>query len=819
MDFRTTLTRGLFFPVVVLCLGAVAAGQQPTPQQKWAKLEPMVVPLPAGAIAFHFGGHNFPGMKRVTSGTEYSDEAGFGFVKPHDLSNTGNYGWPTTFHQALVFPEASGVDFEFKVKVPPGAYFAHLTYSSLIRPDMTDIRYQLKLNDWTIMDDAPTPEQFNSEKYLYRFLWTQYSERPDAIWRNYLRKMYISETHLIDAPDGVVSLKGINQVLYALILLPADRKAQFEQFVKTLDQKLLDSYHDGAYYLIAPQTKPQKQSGDGDYLVYLPNGGQVVMPWTGPTPEERTRTAIKRVGVRGQRLAVQIAVVPFAELGKSTLELADLKGPAGTIPKSAIQGYFKNYSYGGVNKVMIQAEDVPGRASIAEMILLPSLTLEMEKGVTQNYWLWMQIPSAASPGVYRGTFTFRPGTGKATGIPVAIEVYDFALEEDPPLAFGTYGWGADPTLVDETTRRKVMTERFQIMRELGFNGFSLHAPLIRRAEDGTLSMTFDRLPLEVAKAVGMGRNAQQAMMVENFFLLGRYIGYRMPGSKGPEDIDATPGKELTLAGFDDLFVKFAADYKKALDAIGLPIVANIVDEPREMYINPWNRNFADSMKYIALTRNSGNWRIAMNPMGDICHYANKDYTPFIDACDVMSTHSWPRAEKIMKLTPEKGKTLWLYNCGLDRFTWGFYNWKVRSSGRWEWHFAFPQPDSSFREYKSAEWYNPFSSNYGFGPPAPYAKYRGGVLFQSGVLEAAEGINDTRYIRTLETAMAKSGRDPASVTKAKALLESIRAEIPDYPKVEGLGTGTGVGAVKADRASALTESWRQQIAELLKVLAN
>jgi hypothetical protein len=810
------------FVVLTLCLATMTFSQTApvtlTPQQKWGKvLTPMEVALPDGALAFHFGGHNFPTMKRVTSGSEYSDQSGYGFIKAHDMSNTGNYGWPTTFHQALVYPEKSGVDLEFKVKVTPGKYWAHLTYNPFIRPDMTDIRYQLKLNDWTIMDDNPTPEQFNGEKYLYRFLWTQYSEKPDAVWNNYLKKMYISQVHEINAPDGVVTLKGINQVLYALILVPAEKKREFDQMVTTLDRQMLDSYHNGAYYAVPEHAKPQKQAADGDYLLYVPAEGQTVMPWTGPTADERTRTAIKRGGVPSQRLAIQLAVVPFADLGKSELALHDLKGDGGTIPATSIKGHFKNYRSGNLNKAMFSRDDWGSKCDVTEMVLLPSLSLEMEKGITQNFWLWMQIPDSARPGTYKGVFTFRPAAGKSTDVPVEIEVYNFALAQDLPDAFGMYGIGVDPTLVDDATRKKVMTDRFTWMREIGLNAITLRTPSITKANDGSLTMTYDTVPLEVARAVGMGKNPQQAMMIENLFILGRYIGYRMPGSPGPEAVDRAPGMELTLPGFDDLFIRYAGELKKTLDSFGLPIVANIVDEPREKYVNPWNRNFDDTMKYIALTRKSGNWRVAMNPMRDIDHYVNKDYTPFIDACDVMSTHAWPYAEKIITQTPQKGKTLWLYNCGMDRLTWGFYNWKVQSTGRWEWHFAFPEEDS-FREYKSAEWYNPFTNNNGYGPPAPYAKYPGGMLYQSVFLQVAEGINDARYLYTLEKAIAKPNQDAATVEKAKALLDTIRKQIPDYPKVEGLGTGAGVGAVKSDQALALTETWRTQIAELLKVLA-
>ena len=74
----------------------------------------------------------------------------------------------------------------------------------------------------------------------------------------------------------------------------------------------------------------------------------------------------------------RVAVVPFENLGACELALSDLSGPAGTIPASAIEGYFVNYNYAPLGP---QAR-----------VLLPSLALNMEAGITQSFWLRMVIP-------------------------------------------------------------------------------------------------------------------------------------------------------------------------------------------------------------------------------------------------------------------------------------------------------------------------------------------------------------------------------------------------------------------------------------------
>ena len=100
---------------------------------------------------------------------------------------------------------------------------------------------------------------------------------------------------------------------------------------------------------------------------------------------------------------------------------------------------------------------------------------------------------------------------------------------------------------------------------------------------------------------------------------------------------------------------------------------------------------------------------------------------------------------------KEGKTLWLYNTGMDRFSWGFYNWRARSEGRWEWHFCWPD-DAAHGGYPGREWYNPFTAVHGFAPYAPPADYPGGMLFQSKFLDVSEGITDYAYLITLNKAI-------------------------------------------------------------------
>src|SRR6185369_3471307 len=142
-----------------------------------------------------------------------------------------------------------------------------------------------------------------------------------------------------------------------------------------------------------------------------------------------------------------------------------------------------------------------------------------------------------------------------------------------------------------------------------------------------------------------------------------------------------------------------------------------------------------SQRYEHLRRLAqGNRRFSHDctPLGD-SGGKGLDYTSLIDHHDIISTHPGKGSERLMTLTPQKKKMLWLYNTGMDRTSWGFYNWRVDSVGCWEWHFCWSEDGSNYGYVNGGEWYNPFTNVDGFSPHAP-AGYRGCLRwngFQSG----------------------------------------------------------------------------------------
>ena len=740
----------------------------------------MKVDLPAGATAFLFGHRaaNLPGFAVA----EKSGADARGFTLTGNLENCGKH-WPDPLTGDGIFDPAGGT-ITFEKTLPDGDYYVWLAAGMVIKSEIKNPHYLLKIGDETIVDDKPTAGDINGEKYLFRFLKTQYSERPNALFLDFIDRMYPVYEKKIKVTGGKLAIQAANHFLSTLIVLPSDREADFKKLAADIRTERIRAFY--STLSPDPQRKPAKKDGDGDFVCFIPDEKTSFNAATGPSDEERKRANFDLAGAPGQRVIFRVGIAPFIDLGKCQLGVSALKGP-GEIPASATRVYFEDYRVRG--------------DSMAESALMPSNELNAEKGVSMCWWMWLKIPGDAPAGDYAGTVTVTPAGGKAVSFPVKLKVYPFKLEEILPYSFGMY-YGAPAD-------KKMLAEQIAFMREIGFTGICAGGGNVTGVRENGIDVTFDPAIYELAKAAGMGRHPLQYMM-GNSLGAARAIGRRL-GAK----VDQNPGSEMNLPGFKPAYLDYCRKYADFIKKQGLPVAVEIVDEPREVP-NPWNRNLKDTNTYGDWLKEGGIFPSFVTPMGD--GQSGLDYTSLIDHADIISTHAGKGSEKLMTFTPQKKKMLWLYNTGMDRLSWGFYNWRVGSVGRWEWHFCFSEGGSNTGYINEEEWYNPFTASDGFAPHAPNS-YSGAILFKTPFLSCAEGITDSAYITTLENALAAAEGNAAksdAAAKARAFLNALKKTIPFLPGVkniaseaEGALVGTGLNAEGTE-----CEVWRRKVAEFI-----
>ncbi len=207
---------------------------------------------------------------------------------------------------------------------------------------------------------------------------------------------------------------------------------------------------------------------------------------------------------------------------------------------------------------------------------------------------------------------------------------------------------------------------------------------------------------------------------------------------------------------------------------GTPLAVWLLDEPRESGLNGWNRDFADTMKYVDLAQQVPGVKTTVTVMDDLD--SGVDYSQFADVLDIMQTHSWPNSAQLIQKSYAQGKPNWFYNTGGDlRMVYGFYQYKYgRGNGAWEWHLDWM--DSGMFD----SWaYSPFSSHWRYFYPSP----DGPVPTVSYEL-ASQGTFDYRYLATLDRLVSEANASGDSermerAALAQTLLTAIRHDTPAF----------------------------------------
>lgn len=768
----------------------------------------MEIPLPAGAIGYKFGAKFYCPKGFTQIGLE---EAPKGMPRSaKDCIGTGiqeiGKDWPDTLTgNGLYCPQG---DFTFTAKVPDGDYWVWVSAGKVYNRDLLTLPYSLQVGDQTLLKEKLTEREFFGEKGLFRYMRTQYSERPDALWLDYVEPEAQEFTCKIRVTGGQFDVEVANLRLSAMVLLPAADELGFNQLRQQIRQARLKYFN--AKTFIKKQVKPQRPADGVPCTVWLPNVHEITRPWSAPPADAEKTASFHWEGARGQRMTQRICVTAWEDLGSGELTISDLTGPA-TIPASTIRRYYMNYRF----------QD----GSVQEMTLLPWTKIRFEPNITWAYWLWFQIPADAPPGNYTGVVTFQSDKSGAKTIPLTLTVYPFQLNDDLPVSYGMYyrAWDFQPKQLPEgyaTAADFVLTlskEQFKFMREIGFTAADLPPPFIYlwgfRGEQAAPYW-------KAAREAGLGRNPDQKMMCAQLGIarrVARDLFYDLdPKLYGHDHVDRNPGVEFTLPEFRTKYFEAMNQYKTWTQQFDLPLAMEIVDEPREVP-NPWNRRRDETIRYAKWVKELGFdgfvTFITDENMG-------KDYTPVVDHVAIVSVHAWDKSARLIERARKLNKPLWYYNVGMDRFSWGFYNWAMNSKGRWEWHFCFPEPGGVDGHPNIHEWYSPFTNLAGLANHAPYFDMPGGMTFRSDFFTTAEGITDYAYCHTLQLAIAAQAAQAdkaAVVAEARAFLESVRKAVPEYTDIKGMQSPDAaalVGQGLNTPVAHMTDAWRKRIANQL-----
>ncbi|MFP6886794.1 MAG: glycoside hydrolase domain-containing protein [Opitutales bacterium] len=769
----------------------------------------MRVDLPKGTIAFDFG-ENSPLVQGFTEASVtdvWSEKGSFGFVKPEGLVADGR-DWPDPLtgdyvsggHRGdeMVYRPAS---FEFRAKVPNGKYLAWLAGGYFPYPDLS---VTLDANGETLFSGELAGKLFYSRRWYFRFFDVLYSEKPNALWNDVVSKIHPGHVFDTEVTNGVFAIRGSNSFLSAFVLLPVDRRTEFDALTRRIEEERIRYFYRDLY-LQRPKNESCSRVAP-NFLLFAPPLGRRIMPWSGVGRADARQ--LRKVATPGEAFSFQVAVRPFSDSSELKLSFSGLSGPGGIrLSSSLAQIFLKKYLSNGQH--------------VVPWCLVPRTSVPLEKGLTRSFWIRFRIPDDTAPGLYRGKILAQ-ANGTSKELPIEVRVFPFRLAKDHDLSVGLYYRppdGGQFALLDrvndfQAERDRILKEQMELLAEYGMTSVELPVPGLSGLRGGGALLNFSGTEkvAAAAKAGGLLRTSRQRAFSYTLSF-GRAIGRRLAGSHFKE------GTELRHSGFDSAYFSANRQFVEWGEKTNTPLVFWVVDEPRETP-NPWNRNLADTISYLKLAGKVKGAVRMITPMGD--SNGGKDYLPILDHLEIVATHSTKSSRRFITgamTNPEV--ELWIYNAGKDRYSNGFYLWRVGATGKHEWHFNQWKHAKTRNRYLGSEIHNPFL-NYEHTAatvPAPL-EYKGALLPKVGLLTMSNGINDYLYVHALEQSIKsakRKGRKIARATEAERYLSALRNVIPIFPNVKNLATeadlalvGEGIEGGGVERL----DTWREKIAEFV-----
>lgn len=412
--------------------------------------------------------------------------------------------------------------------------------------------------------------------------------------------------------------------------------------------------------------------------------------------------------------------------------------------------------------------------------------------VATRFWVDLAVPPDAPPGLYTGRVEVATDAGPFA-FPYTLRVHPFTLQKPLPTEMAWGFWFPPPR--DADARRR----HLRLMADCGITTFAFQNWNARVDGRGEVSLETAEMDAALADARAQGLTGP--------YLIGIGLG-EFSGS----------GAEYS-AGWRTHYTRALRLFEEHLAKLDVPYAGLVFDEPRETNIRPCNRNREQMLLYLDLIdRAVPGLRTMVNPMSDEAGPAHPRgfYTVFAERPDIVMPHFWARSSNLIARTRQPGGAeLWSYNDGPNRLGWGLHSWANRLHGRMQYAWLLTDPkDHPYAPIQRSTF------EYGGRHPGMHlwaVELAGGLQPTPRLLGVREGIDDYRYLYTLERVLAQAG-DSATRTAAMDWLAQLRREIPPYAHADDFVDETAAGDTEAEiEFTARLDQARAQAAAFIRQL--
>lgn len=502
------------------------------------------------------------------------------------------------------------------------------------------------------------------------------------------------------------------------------------------------------------------------YVIYAGHPVDAIDPDLAPLAERAPQSLLMKAAP-GEYEAVQFTIFATRDLPELSVTCSGLQGPAPIAPED-VQVYLVRR---GLQRKGYWMPRKPDNYEITSRFLFPARSFWLPAGNFKEVYVLAHVPADAAPGQYRGTITITPTGGQPNSIELRLEVFPIQLTDLRERRYGMYY-----TFRDMLDRPEALEAE---LADMAAHGCRMILPgtgvEFAKTDDGTITWSLDgiRATLDALRRHG---GFGPVPFYDRVDRLGQLLGY--PGinkdGTGEPLAEKQDLLEICRRAFADLRA-LGAEYPE------FEICLTHMDEvftrdriARYLDLAEVVRKTTDLRLYITHHTEPQRWEQFM---------AQAD--PYIDL-RCMNGHSlenWLRAghsfAELGQMLQASGDEGWLYH----NMRGSFFapEWNRIINGVWMWQ-------SPIRVHVPWKYYSfagdPFDDtdadgyDFGYAFPDPDDPTR---LISTLHWEAfREGIDDMRYLATLEGLIARAEEAGVDASEARAWLKELAAMLPQAP---------------------------------------
>jgi hypothetical protein len=491
---------------------------------------------------------------------------------------------------------------------------------------------------------------------------------------------------------------------------------------------------------------PKAEDLERGWLLYQRDRNYEVLPNSKPAPTEAL-TLLRIVATPGEIESEPLSVFALRDVGKIVVS----KQVVGATGKSSWLTEAIEVEDVLFHPVQYRTKDSPRTEKSYlryPIFIRPPSAHPAPAGTSRLYWVTVTVPESIPAGSYKAAVEVKDNDGNTVQLPLEVEVLPFTLTKKDLPSFGAFLSG-----------RPFAKGEWAFMKRYGLDAlqwfWNSHAIKIIN-DNGKVKLDFTRYDAFVQGMTDAGMRGPRVLSLGNSWLghyeirLAEAFGLRLMKRK-------LEGRVVTLMDMTDprwekLYIEGLRQiFEHAKAAKWPPLALLINDEPTKhiMAFYPY--------KYHLVKKH-----FPEIPVYGVFFQPQKDPGPLLHSCDIMVANR--DLDRIKMLAKQFGKRFWTYNnvtadesFGKVRFLYGqipaYYESEVMWF--WCWNYYVGNPWDDFGAWSERR----------RGPPqsdadsvAVYPSVDGIEPVRTLAIEAArEGIDDVRYIKTLENLVA--AKDP------------------------------------------------------------